>query len=113
MSNNRTPVAGERFRDESACQNLEFDDDLGDIDIEVAKTLTVKSRLRINLHFRNARQRASAITPTGDYVGSLTAFAAEIWECLKDGHSYQAEVTEVDLDKPTGEEVLRVHVWYA
>ena len=32
---------------------------------------------------------------------------------MKDDYTYQAEVVELDLARPAGEEVVRVHVWYA
>jgi hypothetical protein len=114
VTNPKGPVAGERFRARDNCETLNFEDELGDIDHDVAATLSKGSKLKIILRIRNARQRVAAITVDGEgqYVGSLTAFSAEITDCLKDGNSYRGEIIAIDLGKPVSEELVRVRVWY-
>jgi small nuclear ribonucleoprotein (snRNP)-like protein len=114
VTNPKTPVAGERYRARDDCETLNFEDDLGDIDRDVAAILSKGSRLRVILRMRNTRQRVAAITSDGEgqYIGSLTAYSAEMTECLKEGNTYRGEVTAIDLTEPAGQELVRIRVWY-
>lgn len=77
------------------CGTIRFETDLASPQPTVVATLAIGDMLDISLDTTGPRVVVAAVTASGETAGSIATRAAQLIRCIRDGHSYTAEVLEI------------------
>lgn len=95
MSGGSRSGYGGPIKSESPCDELEFETFLSSPDPEIIIRLGVGEILEVAIRTGEAR-RFIAVMYEGEVAGSIIQRVAELISCIKEGHSFVAEVISLE-----------------